>query len=72
MNAKRIFQILLVLMLLAAGPMASQQQQPNQGNRDSNYRGYTTGNNNDYVVEWPYPQVGDRPSHYPPYYRDTQ
>jgi hypothetical protein len=72
MNAKKIFQMLVVVILLASSPMAAQQQQPNQGNRNSDYHGYVTGNNNGYIVEWPYPQVGDRPSHYPPYYRDTQ
>lgn len=24
-----------------------------------------------YVIEWPYPQAGNQPSHYPPYYKST-
>jgi hypothetical protein len=71
MNAKKIIQLLAVIALLVSGPMAGQQQ-GSQGKMDSDHRGYKTYGNGDYVYEWPYPQVGDRPSHYPPYYRDTQ
>ncbi len=72
MNAKKIFQLLAIAVLLISSPMTGQSQQQSQGKMDSGRPGHQAWTSGDYVVEWPYPQVGDRPSHYPPYYRDTQ
>jgi hypothetical protein len=63
--------VLAVLVLLATTLGQAQQQQDDKGSSPhmGYYKPYVVG---DHVIEWPYPQSGDRPSHYPPYYRDTQ
>jgi hypothetical protein len=72
MNAKKILQVLAVVVLFVSSPMAGQQQQQLQDRRDSDHQAYKPWASGGYVIEWPYPQTGDRPSHYPPYYQDTQ
>jgi len=72
MKLGKSLHLLAVVVLLASSTMAGQQQQQLQDRRDSDHQAYRSWTSGDYVIEWPYPQTGDRPSHYPPYYRDTQ
>lgn len=67
---KKIFVALFVLAALgASGPYAHQQPNRDEGSPYPPYIG--TFANNEYVIQWPLPYAGDRPSHYPPYYRNS-
>ncbi len=71
MKVRKFLSLLAVSVLLASAPYASQQQdrQKGQADRDKGIeQPHTSGS---YVYEWPFPESGERPSHYPPYYQDT-
>ena len=73
MNLIRLFGVLAVAAVMGCAPLASQPDKDTAmgtGQAGTSYQQkyFQDG----YIIEWPYPQVGNKPSHYPPYYQSTQ